>query len=94
MREKKVMLTWSPLTDASEGPIPKDTLNHGAVGVTHGVWESSVSAGAFVEARASAARAPPEGPVAAAGTLPRSATATTASEQRAVLPQCIDTGRG
>jgi hypothetical protein len=89
------MLTWSSDAVPAAAPIPSVTLNHGSAGVTEeGVWETSVRGGASAEARATAAGAPPEWPVAAAGAVPRSAVTTTASEQRAVLPQRIDTGRG
>jgi hypothetical protein len=63
-------------------------LNQGASGVTNGVWESSVR-GSGAGAAGTVAPAPPVG----RPEVKRSVAAT-ASEQRAVLAQRVDTGRG
>ena len=61
-------------------------LNHGWVGVTHGVCETKESGGPSTgRARVTAAAAP---------AMPKRAVAATASVQRAVLAQRVDTGRG
>ena len=84
------MLTRSPAADPSAAFTPTVTLNQGWSGVTQFVWANRVSGGVYVVARAAASGAPPE----ATGALPKSTATATASEQRAVLPQRIDTGRG
>jgi hypothetical protein len=84
------MLTRRPAVEPPEALTPTVTLNQGWSGVTQLVWETSVSGGVFAVARATASGAPPE----AAGAVPRMTATTAASEQRAVLPQRIDTGRG
>ena len=65
-------------------------VNQGAVGVTHEVCEVRVSGGA----PAPACTAAPAGPAADAPAVLRRVAAATASVQRAVLAQRVDTGRG
>jgi hypothetical protein len=84
------MLTRSPDAGPAAALTPTVTLNQGWSGVTQSVWVNSVSGGVLEAARATASGGPPE----AAGAVPRSTATTAASEQRAVLPQRIDTGRG
>ena len=80
-------LTCSPDAGASAAPTAKAMLNQGASGVTHGVCEASARGGASVAGRVAAPGAP-------TSAVPRRVAAATASVQRAVVAQRVDTGRG
>ena len=79
-------LTWSASVGPATDPTASARLNHGWVGVTHEVCETKERGGASAgRARAAAAASP---------AMPKRAVAATASVQRAVLAQRVDTGRG
>ena len=65
--------------------MPSARLNQGWVGVIHGVCETRVSGGPPAGRAEVAAPAP---------AVPRRAAVATASVQKAVVAQRVDTGRG